>query len=462
MRNLTKLLCETCVAALLLGAPFAGAVQTEVAVPVVSSGGQHSALVLEAGSGKVLELSAAASNIFVADPKIAEVRPASATSLFVFGIAAGHTTVAAMDANGHVLAQYELTVQPGSYGATTAQAMIARLVPSSHVQVQAQAHGLMLTGSVETPSDAAQALAIAKGYAGDTPNIENEISITAPIQVTLNVRIAQMSRTVVRNLGINWSAIGNIGSNMQISPALTLGALATGGLTGNTAAKGFGFAGVIDALANDNLAHILAEPNLTVMSGQPASFQVGGEYPIPVGQTNGTITIDFKSYGVLLNFLPTVMSDGRINVHVKPEVSELDKADGIQITAGNSTIQVPALTVRRAESTVELGSGQSFALAGLLQQTTSDTGNALPGLGDTPVLGALFRDSQFSRQEQELVIIVTPYIVRPVDNVAALHLPTDGYKAPSDLERLLLMRQVSENKPSVPLHIPGDAGFVVQ
>jgi pilus assembly protein CpaC len=131
MRNLTKLLCETCVAALLLGAPFAGAVQTEVVVPVVSSGGQHSALVLEAGSGKVLELSAAASNIFVADPKIAEVRPASATSLFVFGIAAGHTTVAAMDANGHVLAQYELTVQPGSYGATTAQAMIARLVPST-------------------------------------------------------------------------------------------------------------------------------------------------------------------------------------------------------------------------------------------------------------------------------------------------------------------------------------------
>jgi pilus assembly protein CpaC len=411
-------------------------------------------------------LNGAATNIFVADPKVAEVRPASASSLFMFGIAPGHTTVAAMDGAGHVLAQYDLTVQPSSYGATNAQAMIARLVPDSHVQVQAQAHGLMLTGSVQTPSDAAQALAIAKGYSGDTPNIDNEVTISSPIQVTLNVRIAQMSRSVVRNLGINWGALGNIGSIAQITPALglavagTLGATPT--LAGNPAAKGFAFAGVLDVLANDNLAHILAEPNLTVMSGQQASFQVGGEYPIPVGQTNGTITIDFKSYGVLLNFLPTVMSDGRINIHVKPEVSELDKADGIQITAGNSTIQVPALTVRRAESTVELGSGQSFAIAGLLQQTTSDNANALPGLGDIPILGALFRDSQFSREEQELVIIVTPYIVRPVDNVAELHLPSDGYKAPSDLERLLLMRQVSDNKAPVPLHIPGDAGFVVQ
>jgi pilus assembly protein CpaC len=461
-----KLLCETCVAALLLGAPFASAVQPEVAVPVVANGGQHSTLVLEAGSGKVLELSAAAANIFVADPKVAEVRPASATSLFVFGIAAGHTTVAAMDNNGHVLAQYELTVQPGSYGATNAQAMIARLVAGSHVQVQAEAHGLMLSGSVPTPSDAAQALAVAKGFAGDTANIDNEITITAPIQVTLNVRIAQMSRSVVRNLGINWGALGNIGSIAQISPAVSLVAAATLGsaptLIGNQAAKGFGFAGVLDVLANDNLAHILAEPNLTVMSGQPASFQVGGEYPIPVGQANGAISIDFKSYGILLNFLPTVMSDGRINIHVKPEISELDKADGIQIAAGNSTISVPALTVRRAESTVELGSGQSFAIAGLLQQTTADNGSAIPGLGDTPVVGALFRDNQFSRQEQELVIVVTPYIVRPVDNPAALHLPTDGYKPPSDLQRLLLMRQVSDNTAPVPLHIPGDAGFVVQ
>jgi pilus assembly protein CpaC len=479
MHKLMRLLCETCVAALVLGAPLAGAVQTGAAVPgaavpVVASSGAHEALVLESGTGRVLALSGAASNIFVADPKVAEVRPASATSLFVFGIAAGHTTVAAMDAAGHVLAQYDLTVQPASYGATSAQSMIARLVPGSHVQVQAQAHGLLLSGSATSPSDVAQAVAIAKGYAGDSPNIDNEITITSPIQVTLNVRIAEMSRTVVRNLGINWQALGNIGSIGGAFPALALNANANGiacnvaaalGVTNsrpNPLCLGGNFNGVIDALANDNLAHILAEPNLTVMSGQPASFQVGGEYPIPVSQQNGSISIDFKSYGVLLNFLPTVMNDGRINIHVKPEVSELDKANGIQLTAGNSTIQVPALTVRRAESTVELGSGQSFAIAGLLQQITSDNGSAIPGVGDTPVLGALFRDSRFSREEQELVIVVTPYIVRPVNSLTALNLPTDGYTAPKDLERLLLMRQVSANSAPVPVRIPGAAGFVVQ
>jgi pilus assembly protein CpaC len=468
MRKLINLLCETCIAAVLLGAPLALAVQPGAAVPVVSSGNEHGSVMLESGTGKVLTLSGAAANIFVADPKVAEVRPASATSLFVFGIGPGRTTVAAMDASGHVLAQYELTVQPSSFGAQSAQSMIARLLPGSHIQVQAEAKGMLLTGTVSSPSDAAQAVAVAKEFGGDTPNIDNEITIASPLQVTLNVRIAQMSRTVVRNLGINWQALGTIG-NIAGLPAVTLNANVDTVACGAAASAGIplcrsgNFNGVIDALANDNLAHILAEPNLTVMSGQSASFQVGGEYPIPVGQQNGTISIDFKSYGVLLNFLPTVMSDGRINIHVKPEVSELDKADGIQLTAGNSTIQVPALTVRRAESTVELGSGQSFAIAGLLQQNTQDNGTSVPGLGDTPFIGALFRDTAFNRQEQELVIVVTPYIVRPVNNVAALHLPTDGYNTPpTDIERLLLMRQVSTNAASVPVHIPGDAGFVVQ
>lgn len=474
MRTLTKLLCETCVAAALLGAPLAMAVEVPAAVPVVATGGEHGALVLESGTGKVLSLSGPAANIFVADPKVAEVRPASASSLFVFGIAPGHTTVAAMDSNGHVLAQYDLTVQPSSFGAQSAQSMIAHLLPGSRVQVQAVAKGLLLSGSVSSPSDAAQAVAVAKEFAGDTPNIENQITIASPIQVTLNVRIAQMSRTVVRNLGINWQALGNIGSIGGAFPALALNAnvdqmacnataaIASTNSRANPLCQGGNFNGIIDALANDNLAHILAEPNLTVMSGQPASFQVGGEYPIPASQANGAISIDFKSYGIMLSFLPTVMSDGRINVHVKPEVSELDKADGIQLSAGNSTIQIPAITVRRAESTVELGSGQSFAIAGLLEQTTQDNGTSIPGLGDTPFLGALFRDTAFQRQEQELVIVVTPYIVRPVNNVAALRLPTDGYTTPTDLQRLLLMRQVSDNKAAVPLRIPGDAGFVVQ
>jgi pilus assembly protein CpaC len=341
-------------------------------------------------------------------------------------------------------------------------------MPTSHVQVQAQQKGLILTGSVSNPQDAAQAVAIAKGYSGETPNIDNELTVTSPMQVTVNVRIAQMSRQVIRNLGVNWQALATIG-NISNLPALTLNANTNSlncgsgnSLGGQALCPGVNFNGVIDALAKDNLAHILAEPNLTVMSGQPASFQVGGEYPIPVSQMNNQVTITYKDFGVILNFLPTVMSDGRINLHVKPEVSELSNTNSVAITSGNSTLTVPSLTVRRAETTVELGSGQSFAIAGLLQHETTDNGQGLPGLGDVPVVGSLFHDSQFTRTETELVIVVTPYIVRPVDSVAALHLPTDGYTPATDLQRLLFMRQVAANQPSVPINIPGDAGFIVQ
>lgn len=468
MRTLMKLLCEICVAAVLLGTPLAYAVDAPTVTPVVpvaAPAGQPATLVLRAGTGTVLSLRGAAANIFVADPKVAEVRPGSASTLFVFGIAPGQTTVAAMDSTGHVLAQYELTVQPSGYGAQEAQAMIARLVPTSRVQVHADSKGLLLTGFVSNPSDAAQAVSIAKAYAGDTPNIDNDMSIMAPVQVTLSVRIAQMSREVVRNLGVNWSALAQFGQIGQIASQITYSSTTTG-ITAPANCpncRGVGFLGVIDALANDNLAQILAEPNLTVMSGQTASFQVGGEYPIPVlGGTNGQITVTYKDFGVLLSFLPTVLSDGRINLHVKPEVSELSTANSITVAQNGVSVAIPGLDVRRAETTVELGSGQSFAIAGLLQQNTSDDASGVPGAGDVPVLGALFRNSQFQKTETELVIVVTPYIVRPVNSLASLHLPTDGYTPPADLERLLLMRQVAANEPPVPVHIPGAAGFMVQ
>ena len=428
------------------------------------------ALTVESGTGKVLSLPTAVSNIFVADPKVAEVRPASPTSLFIFGLNAGRTTIAIMDADGHLLAQYELTVKPSSFAAREAQSAINTLLPANRVKVQAQGKGLMLTGSVKNPADAAQVVAIAKGYIGEGAGIDNEITVESPVQVTLNVRVAQMSRQVVRNLGINWQAIATIGSIARL-PALALnvnastlacaaGAVAASGT--QALCPGAGFNGVIDALAKDNLAHVLAEPNLTVISGQAASFQVGGEYPIPTNSGNGSVSITYKSFGVLLSFLPTVLSDGRINLHVKPEVSELSNLSSAVLVTGTTSQIVPSLTVRRAETTVELGSGESFAIAGLLQQHTSDNGSGLPGLSDIPIAGALFRNSLFDRTETELVIVVTPYIVRPVANPSLLRLPTDGYTPPPDLERLLLMRQVSKQKPPVPVSIPGSAGFIVQ
>ncbi len=429
----------------------------------------HTSLIVEAGAGKVITLASPVANIFVADPKVAEVRPASATALFIFGLNAGRTTIAMMDADGKVLAQYDVNVQPSSFAAKQAQVTIERLLPNSHVTVQAHGKGLMLSGTVKNPADAAQAVAIAKGFAAEGGAIANEIAIDAPLQVTLSVRIAQMSRNVVRNLGINWSAISSFG-NIATLPAASLNvngstlacaatAVATGGVGG---CPGLGFSGVIDALARDNLAHVLAEPNLTVISGQPASFQVGGEYPVPATQGVGGVSITYKSFGVQLSFLPTVLSDGRINLHVKPEVSELSSINSVSITSASSTIVVPSLTVRRADTTVELGSGESLAIAGMLQQSTNDNGAGIPGIGDIPYLGALAHDNQFNRTETELVIVVTPYIVRPVTNPNALRLPTDGYKPPSDMERLLLMRQIAKQRPPVPVSIPGSAGFIVQ
>ncbi len=438
---------------------------------------EASALALEAGTGRVLGLPGAAANVFVADPKVAEVRPASANSLFVFGVASGHTTVAALDGAGHILAQYDVTVLPTAFNAHQAQATIARLIAGSRVQVQSQNKGLLLTGSVPSPADSAQAAAVARGFLGDGGAVDNELRIDAPVQVTLQVRIAQVSRTVVRQLGIDWNAIGVAGkwgfrfttpTSLVGAGAGALGAAVNTGPGPNTLTA----SALINALAQDNLAKVLAEPNLTVMSGESASFQVGGEYPIPISQQNNQVTVAYKNYGVILSFVPIVYNDGRINLHVKPEVSEISNQNAFILSSGSgngtggsmakTSLVEPSRIVRRAETTVELGSGQTFAIAGLLQQNGNDNINQQPGRDETPIIGAPFGSNSCSNTETELVILVTPFIVRPVDDPGKFHLPTDNFTHAPDLERLLLMRQAAHNAPAVPVRIPGDAGFLVQ
>ena len=194
--------------------------------------------------------------------------------------------------------------------------------------------------------------------------------------------------------------------------------------------------------------HVLAEPNLTALSGETASFLVGGEFPIPVAQEQGVISVEFKQYGISLAFVPTVMNDGRINMRVRPEVSQLTNQGAVQLSSGNSSITIPALQVRRADTTVELGSGQSFAIAGLLSDSVTQTGTGVPFLGDVPILGALFRSDSFLRAQTELVILVTPFIVRPVSDSAALRVPGEGWKPPNDIERILLLRQSGHADPA--------------
>lgn len=458
--RLTRLLLEISIAALLVGTPMG--------ITAASAAQDHGALSMDSGTGKVVTLDGPAANVFVADPKVAEVRPASASSLFVFGVGPGHTTVAALDTAGHLISQYEVTVLPSHFGANEAQAAIARMIPGGHITVQPAAKGLLLTGQVDNAGEAAQATAIARGFLGENQVIENQIAVQSAIQVTLQVRVAEMSRQVVRTLGFNWSALGNIGTISKLSPYPALGLIANGNATaaaaigGNPLNLGGNFNAVIDALAQDNLTHILAEPNLTVMSGQTASFLVGGEFPIPVAQQNNAVSVSFKNFGVSLAFVPTVFSDGRINIHVAPEVSSISNLNSVSVAAGSSSFTIPSLTVQRAETTVELGSGQTFAIAGLLQDTVTHAANGLPFLGDIPVLGPLFRSDAFNRNQTELVILVTPFVVRPVNDRLALHTPDENYTPPSELDRLLLLHQTGDGRSATPVRIPGEAGFVVQ
>ena len=419
----------------------------------------------------MVTLSGAAANVFAADPKVAEVRPASPTSLFIFGVGPGRTTVAALSAAGASVGQFDVVVRSSSHNAAEAGAAIRRAMPGRDVKAEATPDGIALSGTVRSAADAEQAARLAQGFLAEKQSLATRLQIQSAVQVNLRVRVAEMSRNLTRELGVNWQALGSLGRYGAIgfataNPLTNLAANAArlaAGYEKSSAAGTTDVNAVIDALSQDQLVRILAEPNLTTMSGEPASFLVGGEFPIPVAQEDNRTTIEFKQYGISLAFVPTVVSADRISIHVRPEVSQLSNEGAIRFGSGNSSIQVPSLSVRRADTTVELGSGQSFAIAGLLQDTSRLGGIGLPFLGDIPILGSLFRSSSFQRNETELVIVVTPYVVRPVSDPAALRRPDDGWRPPSDLERILLLRQTSRDGAApAAIRIPGDAGFIVR
>lgn len=416
-------------------------------------------VMLSSGSGRIVSLNAPVNSVFTADPKVVDVRPASPTTLFLFGVAPGKSTVAAMGASGNLVAQWEVVVQPSSFGAQEASAAISRAMPNNNVRVETRTDGMSVQGTVATNAEAERVMATARGYATAKQTVENRLRVTGASQVTLKVRVAEMSRSLTRELGVNWQGLGQIGKyavGFNVVNPLVNNLLAASSISNRYTNKGVDINGVIDALSQDQLIHLLAEPTLTAMSGETASFLVGGEFPIPVSssQNNGvaTVTVEFKQYGVSLAFVPTVLADGQINLRVRPEVSELTTQGAVTL----NNIQIPAIKVRRAETTVELGSGQSFAIAGLLSDSATMTGNGLPMLGDVPVLGALFRSDGFQRNETELVIVVTPYITQPVSDARDLLSPTESWRAPNDAERILLLRQSG----STPM--PNMSGFLVR
>jgi pilus assembly protein CpaC len=482
MRSLIiTLLAATALAPVAASFAAAPATTTDSAAPATRGG-----ITVNTGSGRVIHLREGAANVFTADPKIAEVRPASPDSLFIFGVAPGTTTVAALTQNGQAIAQFQVTVLPSTFDATQAHSAIGGAA-KGRVLVKENDTGLSVSGNVGTPGDADRVVNAAKGVLPPEGKIDDELRVTEPTQISLHVRIAEMNRTLTRDLGVNWSANTAGKGYSYTTPTGTTGTLpglgasvSTGteivnpnALTPTTAVLGGvnhlfnGLEAIIDALSEDQLIHILAEPNLTTMSGEPATFLAGGEFPIPIATSQNTISLQFKQYGISLSFVPTVIAHDQIILHVRPEVSQLDKADGVTFLLGTggstaSGVSIPALTVRRADTTVQLGSGQSFVIAGLLQDQTTLTGNSVPGLGDVPILGALFRSDSFQRNESELVIVVTPYIVKPVNDPNALHLPTDGWRPPNDIERILMLRQSATGSFKSERRMPADAGFMVE
>lgn len=417
-----------------------------------------SEIVLSIGRGELINVPGNMADVFIANEGIADVQVKSRSQLYLFGKSGGETTVYASDSRGAVI--WSANVRVGSNIGSIDQ-LLALAMPEAKVNVATMGtNTVLLTGTVAAPEDAAEAQALVEAFVGEETNVISRLKMATPLQVNLQVKIAEVSRSVVRSIGVNLTSIDSTsGFKFGIGQGNAAGKFSPGGtlsvgsdpenVVGTSITKAeqgttFGFAGSLlglDLASALNLAETqglvttLAEPNLTALSGETAAFLAGGEFPIPLSQGLGTTTIQFKQYGVSLAYTPTVLSNGRISLRVAPEVSELTSQGAIQFNG----YQVPGLTTRRAETTVELGSGQSFMIAGLLSNNSQNQIEKAPGLGDVPILGSLFRSTEYRKGETELVIMVTPYLVKPV-NASDIRLPTDGYLAPTEGQRLIGMQ----------------------
>lgn len=411
------------------------------------------------GKSKVLESPASIKRITLAQPEIADVQVLSPRQIYLIGKNPGTTNATVWGAGEKMIAILDIKVFPDT---TSLKEKIYEMAPNEKdIKVTASHDSLIISGTVSNTANLSQVIALAKSYAPkdkqEKANLINLLEVGGVHQVMLEVRVAEMSRTLLRRLGVNFSYIPNGSNTFGISLLKNLVTLPDKGWPGNPLAvsnnvsAAFQFltanatwTGFVDALKENGLTKVLAEPTLITTSGRPANFLAGGEFPIPVpqGGLSNTITIDYKTFGVGLAFTPTVLSNDKISLEVKPEVSELDFTTAVAI----SGYVVPGITTRRVSTVIELGDGQSFAIAGLLRDELRETISKYPVLGDIPVLGALFRSTSFQKSETELVIIVTPHLVKPVD-MAKQTLPTDQYIEPNDFEFYLLGSLEGGNEP---------------
>ncbi|MFN3989780.1 MAG: pilus assembly protein N-terminal domain-containing protein [Erythrobacter sp.] len=466
--------------AALAAAPLAAMPLASATAQQVTSPSQD--IVLSIGKGQLISVPGAMSDVFIANESVADVQVKSQRQLYVFGKAGGETTIYASNARGDVI--FSANIRVGSNIGSIDQ-MMALAMPDAKINVSTMgASTVLLTGTVAAPEDAAEAERLVQAFLGEGANVITRLKTATPLQVNLQVKIAEVSRTLLREINGNlqsFDAIGGFKFGLGTGRAFTQGAYNVGGplgvgnsiqnpglmvpvldqfgqpvlrpdgsiltetITGpgvNSAGKtsiaalgrlfGLDLLGAMDLSERLGLVTTLAQPNLTALSGETATFLAGGEFPIPIAQGLGQVTVQFREFGVSLAYTPTVLSNGRISLRVRPEVSDLTTQGAITLNG----FQVPGLTTRRTETTVELGSGQSFMIAGLLSANSQKLLEKAPGLGDVPIIGNLFRSRDFRRGETELVIVVTPYLVKPVD-AKDIKLPTDGYASSSELAQLL-------------------------
>ena len=427
-------------------------------------------IVLSIGRGELINVPGSMADVFVANEAIADVQVKSQRQLYVFGKAGGETTVYASNANGDIV--WSANVRVGSNIGSVDQ-MLALAMPEAKINVATMgSNTVLLTGTIAAPEDAAEAERLVQAFVGEDANVISRLRMATPLQVNLRVRFAEVSRSLVRAIGANLTSVdgtggfkfgvggGRTGFAPTFLPGSTAGVdtqlvreildPATGevireipqtlinSVSGSRTISGLGkflgldIASAFDLAERDGLVSTLSQPNLTALSGETADFLAGGEFPVPISQGLGTTAIEYRKFGVSLAYTPTVLANGRISIRVRPEVSELSSQGAVTLNG----FQVPALTIRRAETTVELGSGQSFMIAGLMSNNAQNSIDKAPGLGDMPILGNLFRSTEFRKGQTELVIVVTPYLVKPVDD-SDIVLPTDGYKAAPELQRTI-------------------------
>jgi pilus assembly protein CpaC len=456
-------------AVLAVGLLIGGGAGSPVAAQANSNLGQDGGTFVRIGlnKSKVITLPAPARDVLVGNPEIVEVVVRTQNTAYLFARAPGQSNAFFFDENGRQILALDIEV---TQDMAALHQLIERSIPGSQITVDTIGDNVVLGGVAKNAAESKTAMDLAVRFVGDEAKVISTVAITGGEQVMLRVRVAEVQRDVLKAFGVDFDQImakaGNLTVNAFTFNPFTLGTgLSSGALVNPVYEKGdTKVDAVIQAMERDGLLRTLAEPTLTAISGESAKFLAGGEFPVTVGSTasNGivTLSVEFKPFGVGLGFTPVVLSEGRISLRVSTEVSELSPENSVSVSGGT----IPGLKVRRAETTMELPSGGSMVMAGLIQEKTRQDINGVPGLKDLPVLGTLFRSRDFQSSQTELVVIVTPFIVDPV-NDRHLATPLDGLNIATDRQTILFGRLhkvygVAGHAPKGGYH--GSVGFIVE